>query len=170
MRQFLTIINKFEEWTLVLVLLGLAFLTCVQVFSRYVLHFSFVWFEEVARYLGVFVAFLGAGLGVKYGTHFSMDLIYERVSHDRFRHALKVIVNVLSGIMFVVVAWYGWEQTVKLHQFGAKTAVLQVPKYWAYLPVPFFSVIISWRFFHLAVQHLASLIRNEPFSSTGAKQ
>lgn len=170
MKRILRVINTIEEWTLVLTLLGLAFLTFIQVFSRYVLNFSFTWFEEVARYLGVFVAFLGAALGVKYGTHFSMDLIYERVSNDRFRHALKVVVAVMCGLVFIVVAYYGWEQTAKLHKFGAKTAVLQVPKYWAYIPVPFFSIIISWRFFQLAVEHLKSFVRNEPFTLGGARK
>ena len=170
MRRIIKIINTIEEWTLVLILLGLAFLTCVQVFSRYCLNFSFTWFEEVARYLGVFVAFLGAALGVKYGSHFSMDLIYERVSNDRFRHALKCLVGILCGVIFIVVAYYGWMQTAKLHQFGAKTAVLQLPKYWAYLPVPFFSLVISWRFFALSSRCLKSFIRNEPFALSDSKQ
>ncbi len=168
MKRIVRFINTVEEWTLVLTLLALAFLTFIQVFSRYVLNFSFTWFEEVARYCGVFVTFLGAALGVKYGTHFSMDLIYERVNNDRFRHALKLIVALICGIVFVAVAYYGWEQTAKLHKFGAKTAVLQLPKYWAYIPIPFFSLVISWRFFYLAAEHLKSCIRNEPFSLGGA--
>ena len=109
MKKVLQILNRIEEWTLVFVLLGLAFLAFVQVFCRYLLSFSFTWMEELARYVGVFIAFLGASLGVKYGTHFSMDLVYERVSNDRFRHGLKLVVCVLSALLFLVVAWYGWE-------------------------------------------------------------
>ena len=163
MRKVLRIANTVEEWTLVTILLGLALLTFVQVFCRYVLNFSFTWMEELARYLAVFIAFLGASLGVKYGTHFSMDLVYERVSSDRFRHGLKVIVNVLSVVLFLIVAWYGWEQAMKLRKFGVLTSALELPKYWAYLPIPFFSVFMALRFLLLAFKHVKGLVRNEPF-------
>lgn len=164
MRRIVGFLNHIEEWTLVSVILGLAFLSFAQVFCRYVLNFSFTWMEEVSRYVGVFVTFLAASLGVKYGSHFSMDLIYERVHNDRFRHGLRVLVHVLCAMIFVVVAYYGWIQAMKLRQFGALTSVLKFPKYWAYLPIPFFSLIAAVRFGNLAVKHLKGLIRNERFS------
>lgn len=163
MRSVKKIFNLMEEWTLTLVLLGLALLTFVQVFCRYVLNFSFSWSEELARYLGVFITFLGAALGVKYGLHFSMDLIYEKIHGDRPRQGLQCLVHVLSGILFLVVAWYGWEQTLKLRRFGVLTAALELPKYWAYLPVPVFSIVMAFRFFNLAVKYGLQIIRNEKF-------
>lgn len=163
MAKVIKIINAIEEWTLVFILLGLAFLSCVQVFCRYVLGFSFSWMDEISRYLGVFIAFLGASLGVKYGTHFSMDLVYEKVSSDGFRHGLKVFINVISAIIMFVIGWYGWEQTMKLRQFGVVTPVLQLPKYWAYLPIPVFSVFTGARFLNLARSHLVKLMRGEAF-------
>jgi C4-dicarboxylate transporter DctQ subunit len=163
MKKILEIFNKIEEWTLVVVLLALAAFTCVQVFCRYVLNFSFPWVQELARYVGVFITFLGASLGVKYGTHFSMDLVYERVSNNRFRHGLRAVVTLICGLIFVVVAWYGWDQTMKLKHFGVLTSALELPKYWFYLPVPIFSVLISLRFFNLFRKHAASCARNEPY-------
>jgi C4-dicarboxylate transporter DctQ subunit len=63
------------------------------------------------------------------------------------------------------VAWYGWEQTVKLHRFDALTSALQLPKYWFYLPVPFFSVIMGSRFLNLALKHCVSFWRDEPYKA-----
>ncbi len=163
MQRLLKVLNNVEEWTLVLVLLGLAFLSFVQVFCRYVLQFSFTWMEELGRYLGVFIAFLGASLGVKYSSHFSMDLIYERVSGDRVRHGLKAIINIVCGVMLLIIAWYGWEQAMKLRTFGVLTSALQLPKYWAYLPIPFFSTIMAIRFFNLGTRHTVRCVRGEPF-------
>lgn len=165
MKRFLQVLGKIEEWTLVFVILTLAMLTSIQVFCRYVLNFSFTWMEELARYLGVFVTFLGAALGVKYGAHFSMDLVYERVSNDRVRHGLRVIVNLISGVLMLVVAWYGWEQTANLYRYEVLTAALQLPKFWFYIPVPLFSVVMCWRFFNLGVKHLMALVRREPYKA-----
>jgi C4-dicarboxylate transporter DctQ subunit len=165
MSRIIKVINRIEEWTLVLVLLGLAFLTFVQVVCRYLFNFSFTWQEEVARYLGVFVTFLGASLGIKYGTHFSMDLLFERVSNDRFRHGLKIVIYVVSTVVFLVIAYYGWEQTMKLRQFTARTSVLQIPKYLVYLPIPFFSLIMAWRLASLGWKHVTAFLKNQPFGA-----
>jgi C4-dicarboxylate transporter DctQ subunit len=170
MKRISAIFNKIEEWTLVAVLLTLAVFTCVEVFCRYVLSFSFTWMQELSRYVGVFITFLGASLGVKYGTHFSMDLVYDRVSNDRFRHGLRTLVTLICGMIFLVVAWYGWEQTMKLRQYGVLTSALELPKYWFYLPVPIFSVLISFRFFNLSRKHAASFARNEPYAPQEKKQ
>lgn len=163
MKTVLKVIGRLEEWTLTLVLLGLAFLTFAQVFCRYVLDFSFSWSEELARYLGVFITFLGAALGVKYGLHFSMDLVYEKVRSDRFRQGLQGVVNLLSGVLFLIVAWYGLQQTLKLHKFGPVTAALEIPKYWTYLPIPVFSVVMAIRFFCQSVKYFLQMARGERF-------
>jgi C4-dicarboxylate transporter DctQ subunit len=169
MRKVLEVLNRIEEWTLVFVLLGLAMLSFAEVFCRYLLGFSFTWMEEVGRCVGVFVTFLGASLGVKYGGHFSMDLIYDLSTSHRFPHGLKMVVSVLSGLLFLVVAWYGWEQTMKVRHFGTLTSALQFPKYWAYMPIPIFSILIALRFFILGLRHFKGLIRNDPFSPTVKK-
>jgi len=169
MKKLISILNKIEEWTLVFVLLSLASLSFIQVICRYLFGFSFNWMEEVVRYVGVFIAFLGASLGVKYGTHFSMDLVYEKVGSDRFRHGLKVVVCVICAALFLVVAWYGWEQAMKLRRFGAWMSVLPLRKYVAYLPIPIFSVLISVRFLILGGRHVKGLLNAEPYSAVGGK-
>ena len=165
MTRLIRVLNSLEEWALVLILLGLSIVSFAQVFCRYVLGFSFTWMEEIGRNISVLIAFLGAAIGVKYGTHFSMDLVYERVRSDGFRHFLKIVINVISGAILLIIAWYGWQQTMKLRQFEVLTPVLKLPKYWTYLPIPIFSVIMGLRFFNLARSHLTKLIRGEPFKA-----
>jgi len=167
MKSCLKAFTKMEEWVLVLVLLSLAFLTSAQVICRYALGFSFVWMDEISRYLSVFIAFLGAAIGTKYGTHFSMDFVYERISSDQVRHVLQVIVNLACAAVFVLVAYFGWVQTVKLWRFGVLTAVLKIPKYICYIPIPFFSIVMVFRFLSLTVKHLQGLIHGRPFKLTG---
>ena len=169
MPRLLRIVNHLEEWTLVLVILGLAVIAFVQVLCRYLLGFSFTWMEELSRSLAVFIAFLGASIGVRQGTHFSMDLLYEKLASDRARHILQVIVYGLSAAIFAVVAWFGLEQVMKLRGFGVVTSALRVPKYWAYVPIPFFSVIMAVRSLSRVVNHLRAAVSGEPFSMGGKK-
>jgi C4-dicarboxylate transporter, DctQ subunit len=167
MTRLLRIIHNIEEWTLVLIILGLAFLSFAQVLCRYLLGFSFTWMEELGRSLAVFIAFLGASIGVRQGSHFSMDLVYERVSNDRFRHVLQVVVHGLAAVIFFVVAWYGWEQVMKLRGFGVLTSALRVPKYWAYVPIPFFSMIMGLRSLVRMERHVSAAVHGEAFTLGG---
>ncbi len=48
------------------------------VFWRYVLGASLTWYDEVARHLFVWVAFLGAAIAVKRNSHFGVDILAAR--------------------------------------------------------------------------------------------
>ncbi len=163
MRRIWSFLGRLEEWTLVFVLLALAIVSFVQVVCRYVVGFSFTWMEEVTRYSSVFIAFLGAAIGVKYGTHFSMIFLYERLSSDRMRQLLMLIVNLICCAVLLVVAWYGWEQAMKLKRFGTLTAVLRIPKYIPYLPIPLFSVVMALRYLLNGGNQLYDFIAGRPF-------
>ncbi len=169
MRSVTGFFGRLEEWTLVCVLLALAIASFVQVVCRYLIGFSFTWMEEVTRIASVFIAFLGAAIGVKYGTHFSMVFVYERLRSDRVRQILLLLVNVVCCVVFLVVAYYGWEQAMKLRRFGTLTAVLRIPKYLPYLPIPVFSVIMAVRCLKQGVDQLRDFVAARPFRPHGVR-
>jgi C4-dicarboxylate transporter DctQ subunit len=98
-----------------------------------------------------------------------MDLLYEKLSSDRVRHALHILVYTLTAAIFAVVAWFGMEQVMKLRGFGVVTSAIRVPKYWAYVPIPFFSAIMAVRSLSRVKTHVLAAVRNEPFSMGGKK-
>ncbi len=153
MRRFLARLNRIEELSLSLLLLGLAAVGFVQVFFRYALQISFDWYEEAGRYLGVLVTFMGAGLGVKYGVHFSMDILSTSLRRP-WNHLLKALIGLISGSAFVIIVYYGYNLVVKNYGYETTSPVMQVPMYLAYLPIPLFSLVIAFRFFKNAVIEL----------------
>jgi C4-dicarboxylate transporter DctQ subunit len=165
MTKIAVFFNRLEEMTLVLVLLGLALVSFVQVICRYFIGFSFTWMEELTRYTGVFIAFLGASIGVKYGTHFSMVFLYERLKSDRVRQGLLFGVNIICCTVLLILAWYGWEQAMKLRKFGTLTAVLRIPKYLVYLPIAFFSLMMATRFLWQAWRQFRDFLAGSPFKT-----
>ena len=138
---------------LALGLLGLAFMAFGEVVGRYAFNHSFTWFEEFARYFCVFLTFLGASLGVKYGMHFSMDFLITRVSL-RTGHIMRVIGALISAVLFLMVAWLALEHAFKLRRFGVTSAAMKLPMFWAYLPITVFSFTMSVRFLAEAWAHL----------------
>ena len=156
MKKVSHFIDRLERATLVWTILGLALIGFIQVFARYLFNYSFTWFEELGRYLGVFVAFLGGGIGVKTGSHFTMDLI---VSHlDRpWQQLLKAATSILSALFFVLVAYYSWKIVIRMYGYETTSPAMEMPMYVAYLPIPFFSMVMGFRFFAVGINFLKEL-------------
>lgn len=73
------------------------------VFSRYVLHATFQWYDEVARLCFVWMVFLGAAVAVRRGAHFRLHLLIDRFS-PRLRRATDLgvaLVVLLFGVVLV---------------------------------------------------------------------
>jgi C4-dicarboxylate transporter DctQ subunit len=162
MKKFLKIVNNIEELFVGYVLLILAFGATYQVVMRYGFNTAYDWFEEWARYLTVLITFMGAGLGVKYGTHFSMEAVTQ-YSPDWLAHLLKVIANLVSGFVMAVICYFSWIQIGKLVQFEVLTPASQVPMWIPYLPIGIFSAVVSFRFLVESIRHGKSIAFKEPF-------
>lgn len=145
MKRLFGVLLRLEEWTLTMTLLGLAGIAFVQVFFRYVLNISFPWFEELGRYLGVFITFLGASLGVKYGVHFSMDLVVTHLPR-RLSHLVQAATNLTCLSLFAAVVYYSVVLCARMRGYETTTPTMELPMWWAYAPIPFFSAIMVWRF------------------------
>ena len=145
MKRLFDMLDRIENITLVWTILGLAFIGFVQVITRYVFNYSFTWFEELGRYLGVFIAFLGASIGVKTGSHFTMDLL---VSHFKrpWQQLTRALTAGLSGVFFFTVTWVSRKIVLRMYGFESTSPTMQIPMYIAYLPIPIFSGFIGVRF------------------------
>ena len=78
--------------------LGLMVVLVVDVFlgvwSRYVLHATFQWYDEVARLCFVWMVFLGAAVAVRRGAHFRLHLLVDRLG-PRLRRVTDLVVALL---------------------------------------------------------------------------
>jgi TRAP-type C4-dicarboxylate transport system permease small subunit len=77
----------------------------VQVFLRYLFLYSLSWSEEVARYLMIWVSFLGASLAVKYGFHIGVEFVVNKIS-ERRRKGITLLAK-LSTLFFLVLFTIG---------------------------------------------------------------
>jgi len=155
-------LNKVEESLVGMALLGLAIFTFVETVLRYTISYTFTWFGEFANYAMIFCTYLGAAIGVKYGTHFSMEALTE-YSPDRVSHLLKTIAYFISGIVCILFIYYGIVHILKLHSFGVKSPAMQLRMFIPYIPIPLFSITMAFRFFVLSYKHFIGFLRREPF-------
>jgi len=156
LQRFYAFIDRIENITLVWTILTLAIIGFIQVFARYLFNYSFTWFEELGRYLGVFIAFLGASIGVKTGSHFTMDLVVSYLQSP-FQQLVKAFTNFLSAGFFILVTWYSWKIIARMYGFEATSPALQIPMYIAYLPIPVFSMVMAVRFIIKAFESISGI-------------
>jgi TRAP-type C4-dicarboxylate transport system permease small subunit len=82
----------------------------LQIFSRYTeLIPSYIWTEEMARFLFVWSIMIGAMLGIREGTHFDVD-IWPELS-PRGAAALRIVSGIAVLVLAFVFLWYGIEFT-----------------------------------------------------------
>ena len=151
-------LDRAEKTLLVWTILGLALIGCVQVFTRYVLNYSFTWFEELGRYLGVFVTFLGAAIGVKTSSHFTMDLFVKRLRHP-WQSLLCCATSLICTGFFVLVAWYSAKIVLRMHGYGTTSPAMGLPMYIVYLPIPVFSAVMALRYCGQGLGAVGNLVR-----------
>src|SRR6476661_3924881 len=119
-------------WLMVATVAILVVPVSLQIVSRYTqLIPSYIWTEELSRFLFIWMVMLGAMIGVREGTHFDVD-IWPELS-ERSAAILRIVSNVFVLIFALVFAWWG----IRFVQFGwNQTSEL------ADLPMPY--IFIAW--------------------------
>jgi C4-dicarboxylate transporter DctQ subunit len=166
--NFIRTLNKIEEGIAGFALLALSFLTFGEAILRYTVSVTFAWFQEVANYSIIFFTYLGASIGVKYGTHFSMEALTE-YAPDRISHLLKAVGYFLSGIVGLLFIYFGVKHMAQVREFGVKSPAMQLSMYIPYIPIALFSITMAFRFFVLSGRHFRSFLRREPFERVRKK-
>ena len=85
---------RVEDWAAFTVFWGLGLVIFYQFFTRYALNDSASWTEEIARYLLIATAFIGAAINVRKNNHIQVDFFY-RVLPRWFTRPMSVAVDAL---------------------------------------------------------------------------
>lgn len=144
-------LNQAVEILLSVLGLGMAFLVAVQVFFRYALNNSIFWSEELARFLLVWLTFLGASVVYYRGAHASVDFLYKRAGLSS-RRIMNILVHLLSLAFFLVMVVYGWQfaHFIRLQV----SAALNIPKWIPHSIIPLSGAILALHSFNFLWKEL----------------
>lgn len=103
MSKLRSLLERAEETVIGLVLATMLVTIIAQVFARYVANYPLAWTEELARYLFVWLVFLGASQAMRHGEHIAVGLIADALP-DPARRAIAVCVQALiAGFLIVLI-------------------------------------------------------------------
>ncbi|MSP89570.1 MAG: TRAP transporter small permease [Alphaproteobacteria bacterium] len=99
-----------EDWATFVFFWALAAVVFAQFFTRYVLNDSLAWTEEIARYLLICVAFVGAVTAVRKNSHIHVEFFYLYFG-PRFGLVLSTLVDTTRIAFFAASVWLTWKVT-----------------------------------------------------------
>ena len=122
-RQFTAVYHRFLSVLLAVSVAILVIPVSLQIFSRFTaLIPSYIWTEEMARFLFIWMIMIGAMIGVRESSHFEVD-VWPRLG-PRMEALLKLfaglailvfaLVFVMAGIEFTQFAWFRISELAEL--------------------------------------------------------
>ena len=132
-------LNRWIEYLLFGLGFSMAVTVAVQVFFRYALNQSLFWSEELARFMLVWLTFLGAAVAYYRRVHPGVDIIFTRLPAGGQR-AVTLGIHLISIAFFGVMIVYGiqFSYFVRLQISPA----LYLPKWIIFAIIPVSGVVL----------------------------
>lgn len=127
--------ENFEELILVVLLILMAVIMGVQVFSRYVLKSSLTWSEEVTRYMFIWSGFLSVAYCARKRLGLRVDLLLNYMPKS-MGTAMQVIALLLEAVLFIYLLPYAYIIMMRAVDTGRLSPATQVPM-WMMQAAPF---------------------------------
>ena len=162
MRRFILgldrLLGRLESVLLAAMVAAITAVTFAQVFTRYVTESPFIWTEEVARYLFVWITLIGAAAAVRANGHFGLDIL--RRYAPPLRTLLGAATTLVVAAFLALLFWTGISET---RQAATQISpALQVGMQWAYLALPVGAALALW---HVLAHWVRSGVAAHPLDS-----
>ena len=122
-----------NRWVLIALMAAMAVLVFSNVVSRYVFNYSFIWVEEITRYMMVWVGFIGSGLVLRYGAHIAVEVLQDALP-TRAAQLTRALVVLVLAITFIAMTWLGiqyvrfaWDQETPVFNWNFGLIYLAIP-------------------------------------------
>jgi TRAP-type transport system small permease protein len=106
-----------------------------NVVCRYFLNASLAWYEEVSRFLLIWIVFLGAVIAFIRGDHLGIDVLL-MVLRPRYQRMVVVVADALVLVCLAVMFQGGWDMAIDSLQSGWVASSVPIPYGWVYMVGP----------------------------------
>ena len=108
MRRLIEFYHRLLTWLMVGTVAVLIVPVTLQIVSRYTaLIPSWIWTEELSRFLFIWMVMLGAMIGIREGTHFEVDVWPDL--GPKATALLRIVSNLFVLVFALVFVWWGVE-------------------------------------------------------------
>jgi len=131
--------------------LAMTLLVFVSVLSRYLFHTPLAWSEEIARFMMVWMGFLGAAVCSKREEHIKMGFSIAKLVSPQFEKIVLSLLNVAFIVFLIFLIKAGF--TVCVRGSYIRSPALQIPMNYIMSAIPIAG-------FAMLIFHMVSLYKN----------
>ena len=155
MRRLFKILILIEETIASILLPIMVTIIFIATFARYSGLFTMPWGEEFARYLFVWIVYLGTVAAASRGDHFAVDVVVEDLPR-KIRVGAYVLQVLLLGFFCAFVVRYGTFLVQQQVMLGQRSPTLKIPMWFMYSAIPLSCLLMLLQY----TMHTADKIKN----------
>jgi len=141
-------VNRIVEYISMLFMVAMVLVVLLQIVLRTFFGTAFLWAEEVARFMMIWVIFLGTAIAFRYGAHISIEFLFNRLP-EPLRKAGHAVIALLILVFVVVLIATSWELCQKsMINFSP---ALEIPMGYVYAVIPVSGVLMILNLIHAVV-------------------
>lgn len=142
------------KWIGISLVASVALIVGMSVIFRYGFNNSIAWAEDAAKFLMVWLAFIGAPLGFRHGAHVSIQLLPPLPAF--VRRLIRILVHaIVLGLMLTLV-WYGWQFAWNGRRQVALT-IGDLSMFWIFVCMPIGAAIMALIALELMLRQILGL-------------
>jgi len=135
-------------------------ITFLNVVSRYLIHASFSFTEELTSVIFVLISLLGASIATKNVGHFALDLLTNYMP-PKAKAICKVLSDLISLILCAVIAVLSIKMVIHQYGIGSISTSMHIPQ-WIYgLTVPVGMFFMTFRYIQRLCASCKELIKGD---------
>ncbi|ORC31168.1 hypothetical protein B4O97_17300 [Marispirochaeta aestuarii] len=132
--RFQAALEKAYSMFLILLTLTMFIIVAFNVFMRFVMNQSLGWADELARFIFIWIGFLGAVLAYKNDEHVGLSFLIDAIQSSRGKRIISVIQQILSLVVLLFITYFGYQASTTVMNVSP---ALSIPMSLMYLIVPF---------------------------------
>lgn len=152
--------ENLEKGLVFFLLAAMSIIISLQVFMRYVVHSSLPWSEEVARYMFIWLVYIGISYGVKTRRHIRVDAAMY-IFPKMMRKYITIIGQVLFLIFALVIVKNSIEVSGQIFELSQTSPAIGLPMGYVYLAPLIGFVLVSVRLIQNLYFDIKSITKGE---------
>ena len=158
MKKTLDLFRRLEYILLVAPMAFLCICIVINIVMRAFFQSGLSWLEELSRYIFVFSTFLGASIAVETGQHPKMTAVVDSLPNAG-KQIFLIVGNLFCAALSFLVAYYGYQQVMRMIANGATASSVHIPLFVPYLIIPLGTLVAGIRYLILAASSVKLLAK-----------
>ncbi|MEH0021443.1 MAG: TRAP transporter small permease [Desulfobacter sp.] len=133
----------------------------MEVFRRFVLSYSSIWSEEIARYAFIYITWIGAAAAIKERAHIRIDVVLPLLPNT-WKTIVFIFGDIITLILSCIALYWSLEPVLNAVHFGSVTHGLRISQAWFLSAVPLGFLMIVWRLLQSMKRDISDLKSGRP--------